>query len=164
MHSRKFTRAFSSLIQFEGGYSNDTFDRGGETKFGLCKKQYPTLDIKSLTLDQAKKIYCQDYWLPYNYDRIKSVKVAEKVFQATVHTGAKQSHLILQRALKAVGHKGLIEDGILGIQTLKAVNEARQECLLPALRSEQAGVYRLLAAVKPEQNKFKVGWLRRAYH
>lgn len=164
MYSRKFLRAFSSLIEFEGGYSNDSSDKGGETKFGVCKKQHAGLNIKSLTLDQAKKIYFEDYWLPHDYDKIKSINIAEKVFHGTVHTGARQSHLILQRALRAVGFKGLAEDGILGTETLKSVNIARQECLLPALRSEQAGFYRLLIAIKPAQRKFKLGWLRRAYH
>ena len=57
-----FDRAFRFLIGEEGGYVNDPADPGGETKFGISKRAYPQLDIKSLTLDQAKAIYRRDYW------------------------------------------------------------------------------------------------------
>ena len=57
-----FDRAFRFLIGEEGGYSADPHDPGGETKFGISKRAYPQLDIKSLTLDQAKAIYRRDYW------------------------------------------------------------------------------------------------------
>jgi len=31
------------------------------TKYGIAAKSYPHLDIKNLTLDQAKAIYMQDF-------------------------------------------------------------------------------------------------------
>jgi lysozyme family protein len=40
-----FDEAFDKLIDHEGGYVNDPKDPGGETKFGISKRQYPTLDI-----------------------------------------------------------------------------------------------------------------------
>lgn len=57
-----FDEAFNLIIGFEGGYSNDPNDPGGETKFGISKRAHPKLDIKNLTLDQAKEIYFRDYW------------------------------------------------------------------------------------------------------
>jgi len=45
----------------EGGYVNDPNDPGGETKYGISKRAYPTLDIKNLTLDKAVQIYRRDY-------------------------------------------------------------------------------------------------------
>lgn len=161
--SNKFNKAFESLMLFEGGYSNDKLDLGKETKYGLTKRYYPHINIKDLTIDQAKSIYYKDYWLKNNYDKIRSNKIAEKVFHSTVHAGSHQSHIILQRALHSVGFRDVIEDGILGNITLDSVNKSRPGYLLPALRSEIAGFYRLLIANKPSQSKFRNGWLKRAY-
>lgn len=62
------------IIQFiikynEGGYVSAERaaaigDTGGETNFGISKKAYPNLDIKNLTIEQAAKIYRQDYLKP----------------------------------------------------------------------------------------------------
>ncbi len=55
------------IIQYnEGGYvspeqAKKIGDTGGETKYGISKKQYPKLDIKNLTLDNAVEIYKKDY-------------------------------------------------------------------------------------------------------
>lgn len=57
-----FDRAFSIVIGEEGGYVNDPDDPGGETKYGISKRSYPTRDIAALTLDDAKAIYLADYW------------------------------------------------------------------------------------------------------
>jgi hypothetical protein len=57
-----FDRALAFVLKWEGGYVNDPDDPGGETRFGISKRAYPTLNIKDLTLDQAKEIYRRDYW------------------------------------------------------------------------------------------------------
>ena len=59
-----FERAMAFVLKYEGGYSNDPNDPGGETKWGISKRAHPELDIKNLTLEEAKRIYYTDYWLP----------------------------------------------------------------------------------------------------
>lgn len=63
-----FPQAFAIIIGEEGGYSNDPADPGGETKYGISKREYPNLDIAQLTLEQAQDIYQRDYWSPLNCD------------------------------------------------------------------------------------------------
>src|SRR5690554_991684 len=70
-----FDLAFERLIGHEGKFTDNRADRGnwttgrvgvGElkgTKFGISAMTYPHLDIKSLTLEQAKDIYLRDFWL-----------------------------------------------------------------------------------------------------
>ena len=57
-----FEKAFERVIGHEAGYTTGRGDPGGETKYGISKRQYPHLDIKNLTLEQAKQIYKRDYW------------------------------------------------------------------------------------------------------
>jgi lysozyme family protein len=57
-----FDKAFEIVVGLEGGYVNHPLDPGGETKFGISKRAYPHLNIKTLTLEKAKSIYKKDYW------------------------------------------------------------------------------------------------------
>jgi type VI secretion system secreted protein VgrG len=68
----------------------------------------------------------------------------------------------MQRALRSVGRE-VVEDGIIGAATLRAINEVEGTDLLAAFRSEAAGYYRIIFAKTPTQQRFINGWLRRAY-
>lgn len=59
----KFEKAIAFVLEHEGGYVNDPRDPGGETKYGISKRAYPTLDIKNLTEETAKALYYKDYWI-----------------------------------------------------------------------------------------------------
>jgi lysozyme family protein len=162
MYSSKFLKAFNYLSAHEGGYSNNAADVGGETKYGISKRSYPNLDIKNLTRDQARKIYFCDFWLKGKYDDIIDENIAIKLFDLAVHTGISQANKLIQRALRATGTQ-VIEDGIVGPVTLKAINEVDSTDIIAALKSEAAGYYRLIANSNPSQQKFITGWLNRAY-
>ncbi len=61
-------KAIAFVLEREGGYSFLKEDPGGETNFGISKRAYPNVDIKALTIDQAKEIYKRDYWNKLNCD------------------------------------------------------------------------------------------------
>ena len=48
-----FEQIIDSVLEHEGGYVNDPYDKGGETKFGIAKRWYPDIDIKNLTKSDA---------------------------------------------------------------------------------------------------------------
>ena len=80
----RFDMSIETILKHEGGYVNDPDDPGGETNFGISKRQYLKIDIASLTIEQAKMLYRQDYW---KYDEIISQPVATKVFDMAVNMG-----------------------------------------------------------------------------
>ena len=41
-----FNEIIETVLTHEGGYVNDPTDLGGETKYGITKKFYPSVDIK----------------------------------------------------------------------------------------------------------------------
>jgi lysozyme family protein len=55
-------KALEFVLKWEGMYVNNISDPGGETKWGISKRAYPSLDIKNLTPEQALNIYVEDYW------------------------------------------------------------------------------------------------------
>lgn len=60
--TQQFLRVMDIILGYEGGYSNDPNDPGGETNYGITKRSYPHLDIKNLSKEQALAIYHEDYW------------------------------------------------------------------------------------------------------
>lgn len=159
----RFRYAVEVVVRNEGGYVNDPSDPGGETKFGISKRSYPHLDIANLTREEAIAIYRRDWWDKYGYGRLASSAIAAKVFDLSVNVGPRRAHEMLQRALHAVGRRDVVVDGIIGPQTIAAVNAAPPDALLAALRAEAAAYYRQLIERNPTLKKYERGWMRRAY-
>ena len=54
-----FEQIIDGVLEHEGGYVNDPYDKGGETKFGIAKRWYPDVDIKNLTKSLESFIHTQ---------------------------------------------------------------------------------------------------------
>lgn len=155
-------KAVEVVLDHEGGYVNDPRDPGGETKYGISKRQYPELDIANLTREDAIAIYYRDWWRRYRYDRLQDESVATKVFDLAVNMGPATLHRLLQEALVFLGYD-IAVDGIIGPQTIEAANKADPERLLQVLRWLAAHHYYRIAAQRTQSQAFLMGWLRRAY-
>ena len=126
---KHFNLAFDRVIGHEGGFQNDHNDRGnwttgaigkGEnrgTKYGLSAMSYPTLDIKNITLGQAKAIYHNEWWSPLDMDKFNKA-IAFQMFDAAINHGMSRATKFLQLA---VGTKA---DGIIGPKTIQATYSA----------------------------------------
>ena len=114
-----FDEAFSKLLGLEGGYSDHKADPGGKTQYGIteavARAHGFTADMRTLTRDEAKRIYRADYWEPIRADDLPQ-QVRFDVFDGAVNSGVKQSVKWLQRAA------GVTDDGIVGPKTLAAVH------------------------------------------
>lgn len=110
-----FDTSFERLIGHEGGYVNDPRDPGGETKYGISKRQYPGEDIANLTLDRAKQIYRRDYWGPAGCDLVPD-GVKFDLFDMAVNSGVKAAIKTMQQAV------GATPDGVIGPQTMQAIS------------------------------------------
>lgn len=102
-------------IQEEGGYSNDPKDPGGETNWGISKRQYPLEDIKNLTRAEALRLYYNDYWQKPGIAQLP-IELAFQVFDCGVNIGTSTSVRLLQ------GVVGVPADGQVGPQTRAAVS------------------------------------------
>jgi len=100
-----FDTAFNRLMGHEGGYVNNPADPGGETKWGIAKRSYPTVDIANLTKEGAKEIYLRDFWQPLG-DAPDAIKF--QVFDFAVNSGIQTAIRKLQAAIEVAddGHWG----------------------------------------------------------
>ena len=158
----RFLRAVAVVLDHEGGYVNDLRDPGGETKWGISKRSYPSLDIANLTREDAIVIYYRDWWQRYGYGRLQDEAVATKLLDMAVNMGPATAHRLLQEALVFLGYD-IAVDGIIGPQTITAADEADPKRLLQVLRWLAAHYYYRIATQRPQSRAFLIGWLKRAY-
>uniref|UniRef100_UPI00352B7844 glycoside hydrolase family 108 protein n=1 Tax=Aerococcus urinaeequi TaxID=51665 RepID=UPI00352B7844 len=182
----RFDDAFKIVLGFEGGYSNDPADRGGETNYGIT---YNTLNdaknkgwipfnvtIQNIQLEHAKIIYRKGYWdavqadsLPHPLDLI--------MFDSAVNHGPGAAVKLLQKSLNALlRYTELKIDGIVGPLTLRAVNDyiglgstpgtppdsnIRYLCIDVLLNRVE--LYSSIVNSNRSQEKFLRGWLNRVF-
>jgi len=157
-----FDVAFERVVGHEGKFQDIHADRGnwtsgvvgvGElkgTKYGISAMAYPHLDIKNLTLYQAKEIYRRDYW-----DRGKLGELdpgfAFQVFDAQVNHGPGNAIRFLQRAV------GVTDDGSVGRLTLAAIKAMTVTDLVMNFNAERLEFITRLEKFK----QFGAGWVNR---
>jgi len=154
----------TDIIEIEGGYSNDSVDAGGETKYGISKRSYPLLDIKNLTIPKAMDIYIRDFWNPAKLSYIKDQTTANLVFRFIVNAGMITAVKRLQESLNTFVPiiSAVRVDGIMGSETLQAIDTVRSIRLQDTFRVATCRHYLELVLKKPSQEKYLKGWIKRA--
>lgn len=145
-----FSECVEVILQLEGGYSNDPYDPGGETKYGISKAAYPDLDIPNLTKADAILIYKRDYWQRINGDNLPPA-LALLVFDMAVNAGPKKAAQLLQRMV------GATDDGVIGMETLAAVRVPYSAQSLRFYTARRIDYYTRL----PGWKAFGMGWTQR---
>lgn len=154
-HKINFSEATTYAAANEGGYANDPNDPGGETNFGISKRQYPDVDIRGLTQEKANEIYQRDYW-----DKTKlgdlNRRMGVKVFDAGVNIGAERAVRFLQEIL------GVTEAGVVNNDTVAAATAESEPSLLKKYAARLKKYYKEVAKARPSSKKYLKGWVDRA--
>ena len=133
MITMRFDDVFRVVLGFEGGYSNDPNDRGGETNLGVtegtlrsaqAKGWVPRhVTVKTLTLEHARTIYKKGYWDPIRGDLLPE-PLDLILFDAAINHGPGGATKLLQEALNSILiGTPLVVDGALGPKTFAALVE-----------------------------------------
>lgn len=165
-------RILDKIIANEGGFQDDPRDTGNYagdrlvgTNYGITPQalavykgvpvsEITVEDIKGLTEDDAREIYAQDYYYKPGYDQIESDYLRENVVDMAVNAGAPQATKLLQRIA------GAEPDGILGPNTLQALNESGVGT--NDYSAERKRFYLDLTLNDPSKIPYLLGWVNRA--
>ncbi len=159
----RFEKIFDYLLKVEGGYSDDKYDKGGKTKYGIIEVEARKYGYKGhmrdMPIEIARDIYDKKYYHRNRLNEVVNDKIALSVCDWIVNSGdwgAKKA----QQALNELGYN-LAVDGKIGNRTIEAINSVNSEKFLEKYHSLQRKFYHSIVAGKPSQRKFLKGWLNR---
>lgn len=166
----------------EGGYANNPADTGGETYAGIARNHWPKWEgwniidgikkyfkenrititagnintaakkSQSLTL-MISQFYKKNFWDVLKLDLINDQQLANSVYDFGVNSGTSRSAKYLQLSA------GVKDDGIIGKQTLAAVNSADRKVIYYDFNKRRETFYKSIA--KGNQAQFLKSWLSR---
>lgn len=146
----KSSIALERVLGIEGGYVNDPNDPGGETKWGISKRSYPNVDIKNLTIDDARAIYIKDFLTPIDAENLPQ-SVVFQVLDFAVNSGIGTAIRYLQRVV------GVADDGYWGPVSQAAISKMSAEEIVLNFNAARLNYMTLLKGW-PDFGK---GWTRR---
>ncbi len=164
----KFEDFAGKLLRLEGGYVNHPLDKGGPTKYGVILSVWQEHghdkdgdgdidleDVKKLSEDDARYIAKKIFWDYFLGDLILNQSLAEFIVDWGYNSGRKTVAKIVQRLVNVT------VDGIVGPQTVNAINYADQEMLFNTLKIERKIFLNNIVKRKPDQVVFYNGWMNR---
>ena len=159
----RFSKIFEYLLKVEGGYSNDKYDTGGKTKYGIIEKEARAYgfkgDMRDLDIPFAKNVYDKKYYHGNGLNEVNDDRIALSICDWIVNSGswgAKKA----QYALNLLGNN-LTVDGKIGNKTIEALNSTNSDKFLEVYHDLQRKFYRSIVSAKPTQKAFLKGWLNR---
>jgi hypothetical protein len=127
-----FANSVNKVLSFEGGFVAKDGLSGAPANFGINQKANPDIDVKNLTVDQAKGIYKTRYWDAIGADNLPP-KTAEIAFDAAVNQGTDYAKKLIQST---------------GGDPAKMLAQRAQD-------------YQAIVKANPEQAKFLPSWMKR---
>jgi lysozyme family protein len=169
-----FNIAYEKFVKpFEGGYVNNPNDKGGETYAGIARKFNPKwkgwdfIDFKKRTkpgevktnaffpdIDYLVVDFYKSLWNRHKLSEIKSQDVANIFFDFIVNSGTRAIKKV-QKLLK------IKDDGIIGNQTINAINNENPAKLNNEIKKLRKNFYKNIVLRDPSQNVFAQGWKNR---
>ena len=171
----EFIKAFRKTISNEGGYSNDPDDPGQETVKGISRKSWPkwegwtivdmlkrqsdfpaNIDRDAEIRELVGTFYLNQFWNKVHGDEINSQAVAESIFDFAVNAGVATSSSLAQMVV------GTGVDGVIGPNSLKAINAFNESHFLAAFTVAKIARYVTIVKKRPTSRKYFYGWVLRA--
>lgn len=157
-------KCFDRVIGHEGKFTLNRKDPGNWTggkckkgelkgsKFGLSAATYPNLDIRNLTVEDAKREYYQ-FFLSAKLSKF-NLAMQYQIFDAAFNHGFKWAAKILQRSLEVE------DDGFIGKNTMLALSKQNINDQLFLFLAQRTLFYTDLVHF----DEFGRGWTRRIAH
>lgn len=179
-----FITAHGLTMGHEGGYANNSKDKGGETYKGVSRNNWPAWAgwpiIDSVTRNVPRAdfdavlgknatlqglvlgFYKTNFWDVLKLDAVTSQAVANELFDTSVNMGQKVAARFVQEAILLTTKAALTVDGQIGTATLALINAyPRPVLLVRVLNGLQAERYLKILRDDPTQEDFANSWFSR---
>ena len=158
-----FDKALAFVLTLEGGYVNHPNDKGGATNKGITQRAYNSYRVTTghakqsvqLIEDQeVADIYKDNYWIAAKCPALQP-KTAFIHFDASVNHGVGRAARLLQDVV------GVVVDGKIGPQTIKAANSLEDAEIVTRYLDTRHELYEDIIEADPSQGVFYNGWMNR---
>lgn len=154
------------LLVNEGGYSEPPMD-DQPTKWGIIAadiakhrgvpiESVTVDDIKNLQMPEATAIYKTQYWDVLSLDLVTSQNIATCIFDTGVNRGVTIGAKYAQKIAN------VYPDGIIGPQSIYAINKWGLPNFIGAYEQMVWAGYQEILAAKPQDEKYRHDWEGRA--
>lgn len=172
-----FQTAQKIVANNEGGYSFDKDDTGGETAFGLTRRDWPNwhgwaivdaykrnfdhnIAIQKINADTSLKQLASDlfktnYWDVIKGDWINDQQIGNQCYDTAINMGTGRAAEFMQKAA------GVTVDRIIGHGTIDAINKMEAKTFYNAFLALRKAKYDSIISANPIQAKFKASWYSR---
>ena len=183
-----FEKAYQKTAAIEGGYANNSADKGGETYCGISRRFWPRWEgwtyidkTKAVRVilhneifpelaDKVKLFYRTNFWYKIKGDYMTSEKIAEEVYDGAVNCGVHEAAFWLQKALNVLNREATLwpdikVDGIIGSDTIHklqtALTQNKEANILKCLQIQRGFFYFHIAYCREDQEIWLENWLSR---
>ena len=151
------------VLRWEGGFVDDPLDRGGATNKGITIGTFRNFYGQDATVEQLKNITDKQwlhifkcgYWDKWKADDIANQSIANIVVDWAWASGTVTSIKQVQKIL------GVSVDGIVGNDTLTAINTSGQRDLFDRIHEKRIEFVENIVKRAPSQARFLKGWKNR---
>ncbi|MBK3745432.1 glycoside hydrolase family 108 protein [Paraburkholderia aspalathi] len=153
-----FPRSMPYVFEEEGGYSDNPADPGGATNLGITINTLSAWEghrvtasaVKALTAQTANKIYQTEFWNKISADQLPA-GVDYAIFDFAINSGPARAARVLQQVV------GVHPDGVIGAQTIAAVNRRSPASIINAVSDIRLSWLKTLTGARI----FGTGWAAR---
>lgn len=157
-----FKTALRTILQYEGGWSDNPKDRGGATMKGVTLATYRQFygygktkeDLRRITDEELEHIYRVGYWDVIKGDYFANQSLATYILDWVVNAGTGKIRTIQECC-------GLLPDGKIGPKSLHVFNTKAEWCF-ERIRERRIQFYNKIVENNPSQKVFLRSWLARA--
>ena len=155
------------ILSAEGGYVNNSSDKGGETNRGITyevwKKYFGDTHDRFMSMSQEDwgLIYYNEYWCKILGDKINSQRIADCIADWCFNSGRYYPEKDIQEVLNAQFGKHLTADGVPGRQTIDSINSCDEEIEYNAIIQRHIDYVNNIVKNDSSQKIFLQGWLNR---
>lgn len=179
-----FEKAMEPIENWEGGYSNDLNDSGGETYCGISRVSYPnwegwviidSYDNKKWNqrfeeLEYAvKSFYYNRFWVKYRLNETNSQVISEKMLNISVNLGQGTAVKMLKKVLNDLNYERFeklsintnFDDKTMAILYVYFSDKQIQNQVVVKLNEYQKQYYHSIA--KGKNQRYLKAWLKRTF-
>jgi len=166
-----FEYCMNWVFKSEGGLTDNPFDRGGVTNYGIIQDDMIEAGVKGtpkdLTNQKAKEIFKILYWDNLFLGSVNDKDIALHILDCAVLQGRVRAVRWVQKILNSLDPgvvNDLKPDGIMGMNTLFKINNLRpdnKDRFIDRLVSERKAAFNLTCVLDWKQKIFISGWYNR---